>query len=269
MVIHSTQHTNKNSPTCHTALLAYEGNLPFFGRDRITASKHRQDLRAQAASRTATETPEQRQKRLQDLCARAAKRRASETPEQNEVRIGSVHTRADAKRAAQTDEERETEIRERHLRTSIASARHGTPASDIPFEVLKISGAAFKYQSSPDYSIAAQIGSMSQSCGKCGALKWQKETKGMCCSNAKVSLPTLTSPAELLKTLLHGKTAESRHFLDNMHKYNSCFQMKSFGTDKELTEHGYMQLFKVQGQVYHTIGSLLPMAGEDTKILQI
>ena len=29
------------------------------------------------------------------------------------------------------------------------------------------------------------------------------------------------------------------------------------------------QLFKVRGQVYHTIGSLLPMAGEEAKFLQI
>ena len=43
----------------------------------------------------------------------------------------------------------------------------------------------------------------------------------------------------------------------------------SFGADKEVTEHGYMPTFKVQGQVYHTIGSLLPMAGEEPKFLQI
>ena len=45
--------------------------------------------------------------------------------------------------------------------------------------------------------------------------------------------------------------------------------MTSFGADKEVTEHGYMPTFKVQGQVYHTIGSLLPMAGEEAKFLQI
>ena len=178
-------------------------------------------------------------------------------------------TKKGAKRAAQTDEERETEIRERHLRTSIGSARHCTPARDILFEVLKISGAAFNYDSSLDYSNAAQIGSMSQSCGNCGALKWQKETKGMCCSNGKVSLPTLTAPPEPLQTLLKGETAESGYFLNNMRKYNSCFQMTSFGADKEVTEHGYMPTFKVQWQVYHTIGSLLPMAGEEAKFLQI
>ena len=110
---------------------------------------------------------------------------------------------------------------------------------------------------------------MAQRCGKCGALKWEKETEGMCCSNGKVSLPTLTSPPEPLKTLLKGERAERRHFFDNIRKYNSCFQMTSFGADKEVTEHGYMPTFKVQGLVYHTIGSLLPMAGEEPKFLQI
>ena len=45
--------------------------------------------------------------------------------------------------------------------------------------------------------------------------------------------------------------------------------MTSFGADKEDTEHVYMPTFRVLGQVYHTIGSLLPMAGEEAKFLQI
>ena len=79
---------------------------------------------------------------------------------------------------------------------------------------------------------------------------------------------TLTSPSEPRQTLLKRETAESHHFLDNMRKHNSCFQMTSFGADKKVTEHGYMPTFKVQVQVYHNISSLL-MAGEEANILQI
>ena len=45
--------------------------------------------------------------------------------------------------------------------------------------------------------------------------------------------------------------------------------MTSFGTDKQVTHGGFQYTFKMQGQAYHTIGSLLPMQDEDPKYLQI
>jgi hypothetical protein len=45
--------------------------------------------------------------------------------------------------------------------------------------------------------------------------------------------------------------------------------MTSFGCTKEIREKGFMPTFKIQGQVYHRIGSLLPVQGEDPKFLQI
>ena len=93
-------------------------------------------------------------------------------------------------------------------------------------------------------------------CSHCSATKFEDETSGLCCKNGKVQLPTLQTPPEPLKHLLLRETPESRHFLDNIRKYNSCFQMTSFGTAKEVSEPGYMPTFKIQGQVYHTVGSL-------------
>ena len=40
--------------------------------------------------------------------------------------------------------------------------------------------------------------------------------------------------------------------------------MTSFGASKEITEPGFMPTFKIQGQVYHRIGSLLPVNEEHT-----
>ncbi|KYO26112.1 hypothetical protein Y1Q_0003864 [Alligator mississippiensis] len=45
--------------------------------------------------------------------------------------------------------------------------------------------------------------------------------------------------------------------------------MASFGTIKDIRESGYMPTFKVQGQVYHQIGSLMPLLNEEPKFLQI
>ena len=45
--------------------------------------------------------------------------------------------------------------------------------------------------------------------------------------------------------------------------------MTSFGTTKEVRELGYMPTFKIQGQVYHTVGSLPPLPDEQPKFMQI
>ncbi|GFY26352.1 uncharacterized protein TNCV_25491 [Trichonephila clavipes] len=50
----------------------------------------------------------------------------------------------------------------------------------------------------------------------------------MCCASGKVKLPELHSPPEPLSTFLSGVTRVSKHFLENIRKYNSCFQMTSF-----------------------------------------
>ena len=46
----------------------------------------------------------------------------------------------------------------------------------------------------------------------------------------------------------------------------SCFQMTSFGVKRDVNKPGY---FKVQGQVYHSIGSLLPLPAEQPTFLEI
>lgn len=44
--------------------------------------------------------------------------------------------------------------------------------------------------------------------------------------------------------------------------------MTSFGA-KQIVEDGFMPTFKVQGQVYHLIGSLQPLPQQDPQFLQI
>ncbi|XP_075210401.1 uncharacterized protein LOC142317738 [Lycorma delicatula] len=89
----------------------------------------------------------------------------------------------------------------------------------------------------------------------------------MCCAGGKIKLPQLDAPPEPLKTLLAGSTAESKHFLSNIRKYNSCFQMTSFGAEIVTTQ--FMPTFKIKGQIYHKAGSLLPFSDSDHKFLQM
>ncbi|XP_046869082.1 uncharacterized protein LOC124461612 [Drosophila willistoni] len=85
---------------------------------------------------------------------------------------------------------------------------------------------------------------------------------------SKVKLPVLTSPQEPLYSLLCGETQESRHFLANSRKYNSCFQMTSFGADI-IEDGGLNTTFKIQGQIHHRVGLLIPFEDTQNKFLQI
>lgn len=91
----------------------------------------------------------------------------------------------------------------------------------------------------------------------------------MCCSNGKVKLNPIVAPSEPLSSLMSDDTPESKHFLNYIRKYNSSFQMTSFGASKIENEKRYLTTFRIQGQIYHRIGSLLPTPGEEHKFLQI
>lgn len=109
---------------------------------------------------------------------------------------------------------------------------------------------------------------MNQKCNFCNALKWKGETPGMCCNIGKTQLDPLQPPPEPLRSLLEGDHPDHDHFINRTRKYNSCFQMTSFGA-KQIVEEGCMPTFKVQGQVYHLYGSLIPNTQENPQFLQI
>jgi len=105
-------------------------------------------------------------------------------------------------------------------------------------------------------------------CVQCGAAKWDKEPPALCCSSGKVRLPRLADPPPLLKQLMNDETIEARHFRRHIRKYNASFQMTSFGANT-VTEAGFMPTFKIQGQIYHRIGSLLPLPNTRPQYLQV
>jgi hypothetical protein len=96
--------------------------------------------------------------------------------------------------------------------------------------------------------------------------KRSRETPGMCCSGGKVKLPALHSPPE---SLMSGTTNRSKHVLENMRKYNCCFQMTSFGATNDVFVSGFMPTLKVQGQVYRRVGSILTPSDGQHKFFQI
>jgi len=87
----------------------------------------------------------------------------------------------------------------------------------------------------------------------CKALKFNGETTGMCYASGKVKLP---------------QRQNLTVFLSNIRKYNSCFQMMSFGGQIK-NQDQFMSTFKVKGKIYHRAGFLLPFSGESYKFLQL
>jgi len=88
---------------------------------------------------------------------------------------------------------------------------------------------------------------MDKVCPHCTAIKFREDAPGMCCANGKVKLLELKQPKKPLKSLFNGITDDSKNFLENIRKYNSCYQMASFGANV-ISKH-YMPSFKIQGQI--------------------
>lgn len=130
------------------------------------------------------------------------------------------------------------------------------------------SKSAFNYRPDLNYMEHSFMGRMSEICVFCKARKWPNETPGMCCSKGHVKLNDIGEPPPTVKALLTGEHMLSNHFKQNIRKYNGCFAMTSFGGN-EIREGNFMPTFKIHGQVYHIIGSLLPPSNMVPKFLQI
>ena len=133
-----------------------------------------------------------------------------------------------------------------------------------------LSKEAFNYKYNADYKSDSNvnIGLMNVLCNYCGAQSFKNETVGLCCKSGKIRLPQLEVPPNPLYSLIFDSTPQSKQFLPNVRKYNGCFQMTSFGA-KNVLGDGFVSTFKIQGQVYHRIGSLLPTVDNDANFLQI
>ncbi|XP_025207742.1 uncharacterized protein LOC112603419 [Melanaphis sacchari] len=99
-----------------------------------------------------------------------------------------------------------------------------------------------------------QIGQMTILCPKCHAKKWKDETHSLCCADGKVVLHQFEDLPDPIKSLIDNSHPLSKHFFDNSRRYNTLFQMTSFGAN-EVAEGNFMSSFKIQGQVHHLIES--------------
>jgi len=109
---------------------------------------------------------------------------------------------------------------------------------------------------------------MRKICSKCHAKKWKDEPLDLYCAQGKVDLPLFHEQPDIMQSLLNNTHPLSSNFLKKTRQYNTLFQMTYFEA-QEVREGNYMPTFKIHGQVYHRIGSLLPQLGGANQFLQI
>ncbi|CAH9095699.1 unnamed protein product, partial [Cuscuta europaea] len=150
--------------------------------------------------------------------------------------------------------------------------------SDDDGIAFDVEDASYAFNSYEDY---LDLGDSTYTCEYCGSLFWhaervkrhgkQKPKFSMCCNQGDVVLPKMQTPPQLLRALIFGTDERSGHFLKNIRSYNSMFSFTSMcgKTDGSINSGTSPPVFRLNGQNYHTIGSLLPKDGQRPKFLQM
>ncbi|XP_052623312.1 uncharacterized protein LOC111879408 [Lactuca sativa] len=118
-------------------------------------------------------------------------------------------------------------------------------------------------------------------CQTCRAKLWRNESirgkeKGntdysLCCAYGKVQLPDLKKAPPTYETMFRNMDSKSKHFMKNIRRYNSMFSFTSMGgkIDSSINRGNAPYIFRLGGQNYHSIGSLLPAKGSEPKFSQL
>uniref|UniRef100_A0A0A9F7M1 Helitron helicase-like domain-containing protein n=1 Tax=Arundo donax TaxID=35708 RepID=A0A0A9F7M1_ARUDO len=93
-----------------------------------------------------------------------------------------------------------------------------------------------------------------------------------CCKGGSILLPPYKPPPEPLLNLLTGEDhVLSRHFYNNIRHYNAMFAMTSMGVNviESINEGQGPYVFKINGQMCHRIGSLIPPSDKRPEYCQL
>ncbi|XP_004301602.1 PREDICTED: uncharacterized protein LOC101297157 [Fragaria vesca subsp. vesca] len=131
-------------------------------------------------------------------------------------------------------------------------------------------------------SAYVDVGDMTNVCIDCHALFWLQESKFIrrngspvytgCCQEGRIRLPPVRPAPVFLEYLLDSTNGQkSVEFRNNIRSYNTMFAFTSMGAnvDKTVTDGHGPYVFKISGQVYHLMGSLIPPEGECPKFAQL
>ena len=119
-------------------------------------------------------------------------------------------------------------------------------------------------------------------CDICNAKLWKVEAgKGkvyserttymLCCAYGKVHLPNFKETCLEYQSLFKSLDERSKHFLLNIRRFNSMFSFTSMGgkVDSKINRGNAPYVYRISGENYHTLGSLLPKKGGEPKFAQL
>ncbi|XP_035835779.1 uncharacterized protein LOC110888292 [Helianthus annuus] len=119
-------------------------------------------------------------------------------------------------------------------------------------------------------------------CDVCNAKLWDSEkgrgkhedgktSYSLCCGYSKVELPDYKDTRPNYEKLFRCVDKESKHVLKNIRRYNSMFAFTSMGgkVDPTVNRGNAPFCYRISGENYHTIGSLLPENGSKPKFCQL
>lgn len=124
------------------------------------------------------------------------------------------------------------------------------------------------------------LGNMDEECPYCHARHWydehnRKRADGKlefyaCCANGKVSLPLLEKPPPFLMGLFTNRDYTSRHFRENIRRFNAALAFTSVGVeqDRRVTTPGIAP-FQIHGELHHDSGALLPEGAAPPRYAQL
>ena len=105
-------------------------------------------------------------------------------------------------------------------------------------------------------------------CGHCGAKRFTLEPPKFCCRGREISVVCPKMPYELFR-LYSGTDEECVEFRKWVRTYNNNLAFTSFGAkyDRALTKNTKrVYTFRVQGQVYHLLNSLVSPTDQATGV---
>ncbi|CAG8626617.1 705_t:CDS:2, partial [Scutellospora calospora] len=155
--------------------------------------------------------------------------------------------------------------------TETSRERETLEETTMRLEKRRIAAAQRRENQSTSYGVNRHtLGDMIYECSKCKAKMWLDEKKEnssakslsftTCCAEGKVLLPPLQELLPLLDLLLTETDQRACLFQQNIRIYNSALAFTSIDAniDHSVTETQGIYTFRIHGEVYHSIGALLP-----------
>jgi hypothetical protein len=234
---------------------------------RASQNMHRQAARAQ-------ESPDQRAARL---LREREKRRERETPEERAARLLRERERRRARETPEERARREQRTRQAQERARLLEERRlhiqirMRPAMHCNMDSLVLLEQVYTY---------FNVGACTYDCDYCGSLGFKGENRSasansrhhgiLCCNKGKIMLDDIPPLPLTLHDLFNSTSnALSRHFRKKIRLFNAGMAMASLQANDRTVTRGAPGCFKIVGQLYRRIGSLLPDEESTAKCLQV